>query len=636
MPPNSDPRHRVWSVHRQILGYQLVEKYNLSDPQLGITTKDVETVLTDIIRGLAQGWDQKTLRKELTPPVCLPLHRDILTDLSSWVFATQGVLSHIYQPIFTPSAAEAGLGALQRSGVVAQLDDQNWGPPTSQSSSLLQLPNELFDKVLKYLPAEDANDLRLTCRESRQKSFDCWSKTFFGERQFMIDAYSLQTLLDISRHPVLRSVLTHLIIGVDEINTKDTLAVIHRSYDRNAGRATAMFRYWRDAAASQEALLRTGRAIELLSEALSNLTELQVVSVTGSTIPRDAPDYPRAVYYPDLGLHSYGATAYQMQPRDGQYLKPNSKGFPDKVFSCVLNSVVRSSPPKLVGLQTYLDNHGFLPHLKDEAFYLPPLVPPFPGRLTFLDSLTDLHLDVNLESKSMRRIVWRADHQHSYDPCNASLRQLLCACYNLENVTLSVFMTPKFVNHCDFTAWLAETDNTQGDPLVRWPSLRRLVLRGMYMSPTTLRKIFVKFDTLKSAALDCIVLRECFEDHPIVQEDSQEPLKNHWATFFRESGHNALLSNLESLNLKNLEVGRYRKHSLVFVQQTDDDTDGVVFVLQAPQPGDEVPVALEVTDFRKEALETVAEQTWFLSHWKLARDPPEDPAEPSESEAIED
>lgn len=53
-----------------------------------------------------------------------------------------------------------------------------------QNSNLFRLPNELLDNVLSNLSALDVNDLRMTCRQARMRSFPFWSKTFFSTRQF--------------------------------------------------------------------------------------------------------------------------------------------------------------------------------------------------------------------------------------------------------------------------------------------------------------------------------------------------------------------------------------------------------------------------------------------------------------------
>lgn len=436
----------------------------------------------------------------------------------------------------------------------------------------------------------------------------------------MIDQYSLQTLLDISRHPELHSILTHLVIGVDEINTKDTLSFLLGMHSTSPMRVATIFQYWRDAAAAQQALLHTGKAIELLSQAMSNLTELKTVSVSGSIISQFLPS-AHTFFYPHLGMRSYGASAYQLQRRNVSDVEANSKGFPDSVFSCVFNSLVRSSPEKLRALQTNIDRHRNRPHLNDEAFYLPPFAPFITENLTFLANLTELHLDVNLESRSISRVRRTADHRHTFDPENISLRQLLCSCYSLVTLNLSVGCASDSRYHCDFTAWLVGTANNPSvDNPVYWPFLRRLVLKGLYMSPATLRSIFLKFDTIESAVLEDITLRDCFIDHPPIPHHSQEQLENHWATFFSSCGSATVLSNLKSLELDQLTVQRYREDPDDDVAIWDKDFERILFLLEAQYFDAGYLETFTVTDFRPEALETLAEQIWFIGDWDRAKD----------------
>ncbi|POS71288.1 hypothetical protein DHEL01_v210319 [Diaporthe helianthi] len=621
MPNDGDPRHPVWSVCRPILAHQVLEICNLSHIRMIIGNVDVDVLVTVLIRNLANGWDQKTVCKQLTPPACEPQHHAIFKAFSSWLFATQGVLSNIYHSVLAECAIEAGHAPLQQSGVPTGLDGQTWGPPISQHSLLLRLPNELFDQVLKYLPGQDVNDVRLTCRQSRSKSFNFWARTFFTKRQFMIDDYSLQTLLNISRHPELRSVLTYLIIGTDQINTKDTLSFLHRMHATNPNRISTMFRYWRDAAAAQQALLNTGRATELLSQAIANLTELKAISISGSMNSRCPPYLPNTIEYPNQGLRSYGASAYQMQRRDVSDQVPNSRGFLDKVFNCILNALMRSSPRNLRTLKTNLGRGSSLPHLNDEAFYLPPFALFTTGNLTFLAYLTRLHLDVNFESRSVRRIRRLAEHQHTFDPCNDGLRNILCACYGLVSLTLNVFCAPHYVNHCDFTACLVDPVGGQSDTPVDWPFLQSLVLKGLYMSPTTLRNIFVKFDTVKNVILKDIFLLECFIDHPIIAHNSQAELENHLASFLRGSAD--VLRNLETLELDGFEVLRFREDpDDVVAVIKDTDTDAIAFVAEEPRAGaagDRPSRAVTVTDFRVEALEALARRAWLCRDWERVK-----------------
>lgn len=442
----------------------------------------------------------------------------------------------------------------------------------------------------------------------------------------VIDEYSLQTLLDISRHPELSLALTHLVIGVDEIDTKDTLSHIRDTQWMSPARNATVFRCWRDAASAQQALLNTGRATELLSSAISNLKNLDTVSISGSKIFSHTPYYNKVFQYPDMGMRSYGSSAYQMQDRYVTSCIPNSKGFVERVFNCVLNSLVRSAP-KITSLTTNLNTDDFIEHLSDEAFDLPPFAPFYTSGFTMLAGLSELHLDVNLSSELLHKVYALSEHRHNFDPCNTSLRQLLCATCNLECLTLNFYGGTPMESHCDFTTWLCEPADCPTDSRVHWPFLRRLVLKGLFISPSQLRAIFVKFHTLRSAALHSVYLRHCFIDHPPVPELSTDDVENLWASFFQ--GSYAALTRLESLELDRLAVMQYREDPDDGVGSTDTDVEMVVFVSELYELcGEETPSrSVTVTDFSKDALRKLAEDTWFVRDWlriKTEEDPEEE------------
>lgn len=447
----------------------------------------------------------------------------------------------------------------------------------------------------------------------------------------MIDEYSLQTLLEISCHPQLSKVLTHLIIGVDEIETKDTLAYIRTSQPRNPPHRPSLFQYWRDAASAQQALLNTGRAVDLLSSAMSHLTNLDKVSVTGSMPFSQASHYSKIFHYPDLGMRSYGSSAYQMQPRKTTSGMPNSKGFINRVFNVVLNSLVRSSPG-ITSLQTNLGRDDMLDHLDDEAFNLSPISSVQNSAAIVLGSLTELHLDVSLESQLLEKVDQLTDHDHTFDTSNFGLRQMLTLAHNLQSLTLRFVGGETIEGHCDFTAWLSEPagrpieeiDDGNEKPLndlshasavwnpppITLPYLRRLVFQGLFISPAQLRAIFAKFHSLKSAALQGVYLRRCFIDDPPVPEYSDE-MENLWARFFR--GSYSVLANLESLELDNLATMQYREDADNGVAVTSKDVDLVYFVPEEDSVDASGPpysfLTVTGTGFTKEALKKVAGQT---------------------------
>lgn len=447
----------------------------------------------------------------------------------------------------------------------------------------------------------------------------------------MIDEYSLQTLVDISRHPQLSKALTHLVIGVDEIDTKDTLAYIRASQPRNPPNRPSLFQYWRDAAAAQQALFNTGRAVDLLSSAMSRLPNLDKVSVTGSK-PFSHTSYHSKIFnYPDLGMRSYGSSAYQMQPRNTTTRMPNSKGFINRVFNVVLNSLVRSMP-RITSLRTNLSRDDMLDHLDDEAFNLLPLAPVQISAATVLGSLTELHLDVSLESQLLEKVDQLTDHDHVFDTSNFGLRQMLTLAHNLQCLTLRFVGGETIEGHCDFTAWLSkpagrsveetedgnkkslsdisQTSVVWNPPPITLPSLRRLVLQGLFISPAQLQAIFAKFNGLRSAALQGVYLRRCFVDDAPVPEFSDE-MENLWAGFFR--GSHSVLAKLESLELDNLATMQYREDPVNGVAVTTKDVDLVYFVPEEDSVDASGPpysfMTVTGTGFTKEALRKVAGQT---------------------------
>ena len=453
----------------------------------------------------------------------------------------------------------------------------------------------------------------------------------------MIDEYSLLTLVDISIHPQLSTVLAHLIIGVNEIETKDTLSYIRDCHPTDPAKYSRLFQYWQDAASAQRALLDTGRAIDLLSTAIANLPNLNTVSVSGSKPFRYAPYHSHIVHCPDWGMRSYGSSAYQMQRRYVTSRAPNSKGFVDRVFKAVLNSLAHSLP-KVTTLQTKLSREDKLEHLDDDAFSLLPHAQLQRNVATLLDGLSELHLDISMESNFLHSVDNPFGHQHSFDSYNMGLRRFLASASNLQCLSLNILGGDTFEPHCGFTTWfceppsgpLGESDSTVSQPgtmialtppSVALPCLRRLVLKGLFISPVQLRAMFIKFDRLKSVALRSVFLRRCFLDHPAVAENSDEEVENFWANFFR--GSFATLANLESLELDDLAVLQYREDPDEGVRVTDEDVDIVVFPTAGR--GEENPSQFKrVSDFGRDALKKLADGTLLARDLKPAQDDPEE------------
>lgn len=201
------------------------------------------------------------------------------------------------------------------------------------------------------------------------------------------------------------------------------------------------------------------------------------------------------------------------------------------------------------------------------------------------------------------------------------LRRFLASASNLQCLSLNILGGDTFEPYCGFTTWfceppsgpLGEYDSTVSKPgtlisltpSVVLPSLRKLVLNGLFISPIQLRAVITKFKRLKSVALCGVYLRRCFLDHQPVAGNSGEEVENLWASFFR--GSFATLANLDSLELHDLGVMQYREDPDEGVRVTDKDIDIVVFP-SAEQGGERPPQVKIVSDFGRDALKKLTEE----------------------------
>lgn len=79
--------------------------------------------------------------------------------------------------------------------------------PNSQNSStgssemapqykhLASLPPELLNNIAAFLPTNDFNALRLTCKQLEDKIFPYWANCFFKKRQFSKSSLNLKLYL---------------------------------------------------------------------------------------------------------------------------------------------------------------------------------------------------------------------------------------------------------------------------------------------------------------------------------------------------------------------------------------------------------------------------------------------------------
>ncbi|KAH8775239.1 hypothetical protein F5883DRAFT_349109, partial [Diaporthe sp. PMI_573] len=378
----------------------------------------------------------------------------------------------------------------------------------SQPSKLEQLPKELLDNITSWLPTLDFNSFRRTSREIESKSFEYWSNAFFKKRQFMIDEFSLQTLVDISEHAALSKFMTHLIIGLDELQASHRLSRVD---------SVAEFSRWRAADCAQRALLHGGGAAHLLSKALANLPNLKTIDLrdfNSNTRYRDAIPGQEAPQW-----RSYGSSRYQQWPRETEWLvrltAPTT--FTDTVFTVVLAAVARSAPT-VKNLEVILRNRQIC--IQDDAFSTFG-IPGTPLANT-LPALTKLHLDLDSQGSPAHPCPPQVDTpQHAwFDPCTAYLRRFLALTPNVSWLRLNFHLHR---NNSSLSSppsklitWLAlrHTFNApldapwgEGNPVPIALPLQRLDLGNVTTSLVALRALLKKFVDLEHISMRLVRLQ---------------------------------------------------------------------------------------------------------------------------------
>lgn len=258
------------------------------------------------------------------------------------------------------------------------------------SSAFVKLPRELLDGIASFLPTRDFNNLRLSCKQVENVIFPYWANCFFKVRQFMITDFSLNTLLDISRHPVLSKVMVHLAIGLNDLSRAYSLGPFNQPFIELND-----LDFFNSASDSQRNLFHAGEAIRILAAALANLPNLKYV---------DIRNYSSPTRYRDEGFwRSYGISAYRslLLPVTANGLVPPPRralegytrdpDFVDKVFQVVITALGQASSSCPVRRLDLIIKDSQIA-LRDHSFLLVGAADP--GLRAMLENLTTLHLNL--------------------------------------------------------------------------------------------------------------------------------------------------------------------------------------------------------------------------------------------------
>lgn len=117
-----EPKHPVWDVFGYFLGSQFRQACSLSKPTIDMDDDDLKDILHQLIVNLAHGGSQKEIYGTFAPCLESPQQHAVFTELCSSIFATEGVLSSLYQPLLSQdNMMEIGLDANERKYCVRAL-----------------------------------------------------------------------------------------------------------------------------------------------------------------------------------------------------------------------------------------------------------------------------------------------------------------------------------------------------------------------------------------------------------------------------------------------------------------------------------------------------------------------------------
>lgn len=460
---------------------------------------------------------------------------------------------------------------------------------TMGADAFTKLPRELLDSIASYLPTRDFNNLRLACKHIENLLFPYWANCFFVFRQFMMSEFSLNTLIDISRHPVLSKHMTHLAIGLDDLSSVSI-------WDPHTKFSTLndVERY-HSYLAAQESLMVTGDAVRLLSTALANLPNLDYV---------DIRDYSSPTRYRDNShWTSYGSSTYQHRLHNSANFTPlhpspdvySVRGsFITQVYRVVVTALGQASTTRHLQssvrrLDLILKGHE---GLHDAALFLAPS--PDLGLRTALEGLTTLHLSLEIDPKIYGLHAAPSTDRPAprYNFATVHLQRFLTFTPNLTwlRINNSLGFRGRDISRdqavCAFFSWLAlppgETLDRVGHGYDSWiekpmlsvmlPQLRRLDLGAWNFPFPVWASLLQKFKNIEHLCLFRCCGWTLTGNMPVfTSTEEEEPM---WAKLVRSMS--ATIPGLKRIELSHLHEGNSpdRQECILFVDQTGTDFPG--------------------------------------------------------------
>ncbi|KAI2472993.1 hypothetical protein F4781DRAFT_257636 [Annulohypoxylon bovei var. microspora] len=184
-------------------------------------------------------------------------------------------------------------------------------------SRLPMIPPEVMLQISSYLTTSEYGNLRSVCRQIEKSLFQPFAREFFTKRQFMLTEFSLEALVDISKSRLGPS-LTSLIISLERPKGD----FHHRGTNMELDDLDGALKYNRlyEECISHQILISSGRDVELLTEALRNLPNLQTIGLRDFFSPGRWRDGDSGFW------HTYGAPTFweetNAHPEQPRFIRP--------------------------------------------------------------------------------------------------------------------------------------------------------------------------------------------------------------------------------------------------------------------------------------------------------------------------
>lgn len=338
------------------------------------------------------------------------------------------------------------------------------------ASRLVHIPLEVLTRITYFISTVDLGNIRLTCKAIEGRLFSFFSHEFFRKKQFMVSTDSLQTLIDISKHPTLSPCLKHVIIGTDRLWGNPVQQV-----DDGPKKLAEL------ALADRMHLLATGGLKDMLVEAFANLANLETVDI------RDFGSRSRSRDGLGVAWSSYGANT--LSQSTGMAVTANAftneDPYPTQIFSAVVCALaVAEARPNSIEVLLRNGRGWSAWGLQDAAFLITPRMELPTTQL--LSGLRSLHLALT-------------DHSSFNNQRKPFMVQMfLSLAPNLTWLRLNWAEHANRSGSYPLLPWLALKDTEKSDSLTDMPPiqlrhLERLDLGNITMTPHTLLKLVSKF-----------------------------------------------------------------------------------------------------------------------------------------------